>query len=926
MPAHLKFKKSTLYMSMTSIIQWKHAKHAYMGLFLSFVSHQTLAENMSDFSHLQKNSIYSSEIQTSAHIEKQLTTNSKQEVTDKLEKIELPADENIPDSLQMLQEQLNENADIKEFKNINIDDLAPLPSFDVNPAMVNEIFAVADEAKSEALAYRANQKNEITVSEATQQELAEINFAPVNVDQLMTTIQAESKIVVDANEKGATLRDLGLASDQIEEPKKLNVFKRILYSIRPPKDEENAPAERITAHVHLIDDGRSTALSKKEIAAQQKLKDNIEAKLSSYTVEVFSDYSSAVPQLRALSKNAAEAVGFYNAIFHFEKKGRASLDVFVEPNDPVIVDKQDIVFIGAGADLPQFQVIGILPDLQVGDILNQGLYTKTKDRITEAASSNGYFDSYWRIHDLQILQPENEAIIDLKYETGTRYRLGPAEFMMSDPTKKIPLDMDVLEKMVPWQAGQDYALWRVTGLVNNLTNSRYFNYTLVDTIIPDPIEKPLELTPDIQALLNEEDAPEELRTRLNPTDSPISNKEVTQNVVNEAEFAGTVQNIDKNKALIQPTLIEENIEEEAKKAAETERLKALARQEHTVPVLVTLNADRLNSIETGLGYGSDTGVRLRTQYRRAIVNRRGHSFDANLELSQIRQAIEGRYNIPYNHPLNDYITLVGGYEREERKNVSADGNLMIETGVAGIDRVIKNPRGSWQHTWSTRYRLDRLTEKGIFNKDDIPDWFLANTKPQQESLLFGYEISRIDADKRVNPTKGISQNYKVELGSKNLLSDTDMAIVNAGWKFLFSYGENANNQVLGRANLGYIFTKDFNEVPYNLRYFAGGDQTIRGFDYKSLSPKEFGFKIGGQALAVGSLEYNYQFIEGWRAAVFSDFGNAYDKNFSNPTAYSVGVGLRWASPIGPIRIDLASGISDKEDRPIRLHFFIGPQI
>ena len=75
-------------------------------------------------------------------------------------------------------------------------------------------------------------------------------------------------------------------------------------------------------------------------------------------------------------------------------------------------------------------------------------------------------------------------------------------------------------------------------------------------------------------------------------------------------------------------------------------------------MIVTLNADRLNSAEVGAGYGSDTGARVRGQYRRAIVNRRGHSFDANLEVSKIRQSIDGRYNIPYHHPLNDYIRLL----------------------------------------------------------------------------------------------------------------------------------------------------------------------------------------------------------------------------------------------------------------------------
>ena len=62
--------------------------------------------------------------------------------------------------------------------------------------------------------------------------------------------------------------------------------------------------------------------------------------------------------------------------------------------------------------------------------------------------------------------------------------------------------------------------------------------------------------------------------------------------------------------------------------------------------------------------------------------------------------------------------------------------------------------------------------------------------------------------------------------------------------------------------------------------------------------------IGGQALGIGSLEYNYQFKPGWRAAIFADAGNAYDEKFSNPTKYGVGLGVRWASPVGPIRMML----------------------
>ncbi len=75
---------------------------------------------------------------------------------------------------------------------------------------------------------------------------------------------------------------------------------------------------------------------------------------------------------------------------------------------------------------------------------------------------------------------------------------------MSDPSKPLPIKLNILESMAPWKEGDDYTFWRVNALANNLTNSRYFNYTLVDSIKPDPIEKPLELPPDLQALVDQQ--------------------------------------------------------------------------------------------------------------------------------------------------------------------------------------------------------------------------------------------------------------------------------------------------------------------------------------------------------------------------------------------------------------------------------------
>lgn len=816
------------------------------------------------------------------------------------------------DSVLALKQQEQSVNQINELKPIQLDDnLENLPVIPVDQAMTNEIFRVAEDAKNEAQIYRdsLSKSPELIVNDISQPELLEITKAPVDINQLIQEIQTDSKIVVEANAAGRTLPEFQNQNEQQTE--KVGFFRKIWNRFHPENLLSAEKIPRISAEV---------------TGAPPVLATNIKAKLSSFTQESFEDFNVALPQLRVLTNQAAQAVGYYNATYKFERVSDNKVKVIVTPNEPVHIKDQNIEFSGAGENLPQFQVLRLVPEQDKGDIFNHGKYETTKTKIVNTASDNGFFDSYWRMHDAKISQPEKVAEINLKYETGERYELKQVEYRMSDPSKPLPLTQKVLDSLAPWKEGDDYAFWRVNGLANNLTNTRYFNYTLVDTIKPDPVQSPLELAPDLQALVDQQKVQQsQLLNSQQRADlarqKVTSSQEVTQDVVDESQFSGGQAPQAYALARTMPLTPEhENDDDERQKLEEQTRI------EKKIPVVVTLNADRLNSLETGIGYGTDTGARIRSQYRRAIVNKYGHAFDANVEVSQIRQSIDGRYSIPYKHPLNDYFNLVGGYEREERNDIGPDINLLVESAVLGGERVIKNPLGDWQHTIGVRYRLDRLTQKGDIDINELPDAFkVSGIDSEQESLLFGYEISKTNSNSRLNPTIGFKQTYKLEMGTESLLSNANMAILTGGWRFIYSLGENENHQFVGRADTSYIFTDDFNKVPYNLRFFTGGDQSLRGFDYKSLSPEENGFKIGGQALGVGSLEYNYQFKDGWRAAIFSDFGNAYDKQFSNPTEYSMGVGIRWRSPIGPIRLDVASGISN-DNNPIRLHFFIGSQL
>lgn len=340
-----------------------------------------------------------------------------------------------------------------------------------------------------------------------------------------------------------------------------------------------------------------------------------------------------------------------------------------------------------------------------------------------------------------------------------------------------------------------------------------------------------------------------------------------------------------------------------------------------VPLYVFVSADKPRDAQVGLGYGTDTGVRATAKIDYNLVNRKGYQAGAEVEASRISKNVTVYGSRPWKHPLNDKLEARLTYEEEVIDQGEGNFDLSTNTLKAALARNIRKESG-WNKSYSLRYRLDEL-ETGVDETklEDLPVRF-TSSKPTQQALLFGYGINKTSVNNSINPTSGYRQYYGIEAGSESLLSDTDLAIIRAGVSGIYSFGADNKHQVLGSFNGGYIWADDFYEVPYKLRFFAGGDQSIRGYDYESLSPLENGYLTGGQVLAVGSAEYNYEFRPGFRGAVFTDVGNAYDKDFNTDTKVGVGVGIRWASPVGVVRVDVAAGVTE-DSIPVRLHFFIG---
>ena len=130
--------------------------------------------------------------------------------------------------------------------------------------------------------------------------------------------------------------------------------------------------------------------------------------------------------------------------------------------------------------------------------------------------------------------------------------------------------------------------------------------------------------------------------------------------------------------------------------------------------------------------------------------------------------------------------------------------------------------------------------------------------------------------------------------------------------------------MLVRGQVGLTAEREFAELPASVRFFAGGDNSVRGYDFEALGPADaVGNVIGGSSLATGSFEFEQPLHGRWSLAFFVDSGNAFEGSRIDAQT-GAGIGGRWQSPLGPIRIDLAKALDG--EREWRVHVSLGPDL
>lgn len=331
--------------------------------------------------------------------------------------------------------------------------------------------------------------------------------------------------------------------------------------------------------------------------------------------------------------------------------------------------------------------------------------------------------------------------------------------------------------------------------------------------------------------------------------------------------------------------------------------------DYIVPIEVILKPKPKDLYQVGLGFSTDTKARVSLDWERPWVNLDGHSIGASLYLSNPRKSLSLDYRIPKANPLNDFLNYRVAVKRIEENQTRSD-NLSFE--------VLRQWGAKEEDEWDKIgfLKLERET-------------FIQGLQEEQTTDLVmpGITFNRTRKDSDMFVTWGDRQQLTIQGASKNLLSDIDFLKVLAKTKWIREYGI---HRVTLRADAGAISTNDFSRVPSTQRFFAGGDQSIRGFGFNEVSAIEEilvdgeleNELIGGKYLAVASVEYAFKVAENWRAAAFVDAGSANNK-FASDIATGVGIGANWLSPIGDVYVYIARGNSSFE-KSWRLHIVIGP--
>jgi translocation and assembly module TamA len=347
---------------------------------------------------------------------------------------------------------------------------------------------------------------------------------------------------------------------------------------------------------------------------------------------------------------------------------------------------------------------------------------------------------------------------------------------------------------------------------------------------------------------------------------------------------------------------------------------------HTVPINIKANPSRRNWYSLGGGYATDTGPRGTLTWENRRINSRGHRFSVLIQAAQVtRYQVESNYIIPIGDPAIEKLTLEGVVEQRQLADVTTR-NEYVQPGITKVE-------GNWQYVWFVQGMKTTGEDAAETRTDKL--------------LIPGMDIASVPKGYLGEPI--FQHGLFVEIKGSDGLVGADTRFIQFHATGVRVFQIRPKWHLLLRDELGATFVSKFSNLPVVERFFAGGDNSVRGFAYNDLSPTENvctnspvtgqplrtpqgncvtvaeAVKVGGKDVVTGTVEVIRDLPRNFGIATFFDYGNAFDRFGGTPLEYSVGVGFRVRLPVVTLGVDIAQPISRPGAGP-RLHINFSPKL
>ena len=327
-----------------------------------------------------------------------------------------------------------------------------------------------------------------------------------------------------------------------------------------------------------------------------------------------------------------------------------------------------------------------------------------------------------------------------------------------------------------------------------------------------------------------------------------------------------------------------------------------------IPVTVDLKSMSAQHLKIGAGYSTNIGPNAALIYDNYNAFDKAQHVRVSVLAAQLNRNASVTYSWPVGARLGSKYIIQASYQNQ---NLTAYTSNEI---LASVGRQWSLQRASSLSKNATIETLINV-EKANYN-----------VAGQFNNSFYSYpsvQYSVQDFRNILRPIAGYTLVARIEGASKVWGSDANFIRFSAQgeWRKRLS-----RNWILGtRAKLGAMWlTGPLSELPPNLRFFAGGQNSLPGYAYQSQGPLAVdGAVEGGRLLAVGGFDIQRFVTKDWAVVAFYDVGNAFNSWSSFHVLQDAGLGVRWYSPVGPIRFDVAHPLVAPQAPAVRIAFSVG---